>query len=128
MLSRNEQLTHNFFRNEFEEDGYDMRIHRRIPMLCQNVRNAIGRPLYITSGVRSPEKNDLVGGSPNSSHLTGLAVDISTNTVGAPMEPAIRFTIIQTLLELRVRRIGIANNFIHFDIDENKAQDVIWVY
>jgi hypothetical protein len=31
-------------------------------------------------------------------------------------------------MELRVRRIGIANNFIHFDIDENKAQDVIWTY
>lgn len=128
MLSKDEQLTHNFFRFEFEEDGYDVRIHHKIPMICQHVRNAIGRPLYITSGVRSPQRNSQVGGSPNSSHLLGLAVDISTNTAGAPMEAAIRFTIIVTLLAQGVRRIGIADNFIHFDLDERKAQDVIWTY
>ena len=33
-------------------------------------------PVIISSGYRSPEVNKLAGGSPNSNHLTGCAVDI----------------------------------------------------
>ncbi len=34
------------------------------------------QPMYITSGYRSEELNRLVGGSPNSQHMRGEAVDI----------------------------------------------------
>lgn len=122
------QLTHNFYRDEFEEQGYDVPIHSRIPPICQIVRNAIGAPLYITSGVRSPKMNAQVGGSENSSHLKGLAVDISTNNIGAEISPRHRYMIMRSLIDSGVKRIGIAKTFIHFDIDEEKVQNVIWTY
>lgn len=123
-----DQLTHNFYRDEFEEDGYEVPIHPRIPVLCQIVRNVIGAPLYVTSGVRSPQRNDMVGGSKNSSHLKGLACDISTNSIGESMSPRHRYLIVRALIDAGVKRIGIAKTFIHFDIDQEKIQDVIWTY
>lgn len=48
--------------------------------LCCNVlqplRDAIGHPIRITSGYRSPKVNKAVGGANNSDHLYGYAADI----------------------------------------------------
>lgn len=122
------QLTNDFYSDEFEEKGYAVPIHPRIPVFCQVVRNSIEKPVYITSGVRSPETNARVGGSQNSSHLKGLAVDISTNNKGREIPNRDRYVIVRELLDLGVTRIGIAKTFIHFDIDPKKAQHVIWTY
>ena len=40
------------------------------------LRLAMNEPVIITSGYRSQELNKLVGGVPNSQHLTGCAADI----------------------------------------------------
>lgn len=128
MPSPSDSLTQNFTRGEFEEQGYDVQIHTRIPVLCQLVRNELGIALYVSSGTRSPRMNELVGGSPNSSHIKGLACDITTQRGGVLLPASHRFIIVKTLLRHDVRRIGIAGTFIHFDIDEEKPQDIIWVY
>ena len=39
------------------------------------LREALGEPIRITSGYRSPELNRLVGGVPTSQHLKGEAAD-----------------------------------------------------
>jgi zinc D-Ala-D-Ala carboxypeptidase len=41
------------------------------------IRKEAGLPIVITSGYRSPELNKLVGGSKNSHHCDGQAVDFS---------------------------------------------------
>lgn len=41
------------------------------------LRKAIGKPIIITSGYRSLEHNQRVGGSPRSQHMFGKAFDIS---------------------------------------------------
>ncbi len=40
------------------------------------LREAFGKPIYVTSGYRSPRLNAAVGGVATSNHLKGLAADI----------------------------------------------------
>lgn len=52
----------------------------RLQYLCLNtlepLREAWGAPIVVTSGYRSPMVNKLVGGAPNSQHMSGCAADI----------------------------------------------------
>jgi len=54
--------------------------------LCQDVlqplRDALGVPIKINSGYRSPEVNALVGGKPTSQHRKGEAADIECEELG----------------------------------------------
>ena len=62
------------------QDAPSMEVIQNLQHLCihvlQPLRDAIGRPVYITSGYRSAKLNARVGGVPNSYHLRGLAADI----------------------------------------------------
>lgn len=44
--------------------------------ILQPLRDAVGRPVIVTSAFRSPRVNSLVGGSRTSQHLRGEAADI----------------------------------------------------
>lgn len=44
------------------------------------LREAYGATIYISSGYRCPELNELVGGAPDSPHLHGLGVGLQTDT------------------------------------------------
>lgn len=50
-----------------------------IASVLQPIRNAIKKPMIITSGYRSPKLNKIVGGKANSQHLKGQAVDFIIN-------------------------------------------------
>lgn len=50
---------------------------RQMMVVTQLLRQAIGRPIAITSGWRCPAHNEEVGGADKSWHLDGLAADIS---------------------------------------------------
>lgn len=43
----------------------------------QALRDAIGRPMIIVSGYRSPRHNEAVGGAPRSQHLQARAFDVA---------------------------------------------------
>jgi zinc D-Ala-D-Ala carboxypeptidase len=92
-------------------------------MGLDKAREIAGTPFVITSGYRCTGHNAQVGGAPTSSHLIGLAADIAT---GGSFER--RFRILFGLLGAGFNRIGIANGFIHADIDRTKAQGVVWLY
>lgn len=86
------------------------------------VRESVGFPLIINSGYRSPDYNSQVGGVKNSSHIKGLAVDISAITYGMKNDIA------KAAINEGITRIGWGNSFIHLDIDDNKTQNIVWGY
>jgi uncharacterized protein YcbK (DUF882 family) len=78
-------------------------------------------PFKITSGYRSKETNKRAGGVSTSSHLKGLAADISCK------DSSTRQKILNALIQAGFTRIGIADTFIHCDTDKDK-NDAIWLY
>ena len=90
--------------------------------MLDEVRDKFDKPIHITSGFRTPAHNEAVGGVETSSHLKGLAVDIACK------KSQDRFDLINCLLDIGFSRIGIADTFIHADIDQTKAQGVMWTY
>lgn len=105
----------NYFSGE-EIKGLDSRL---IAML-NIAREAAGVPLVITSGFRTPDQNLAAGGVSDSSHESGLAVDIRSG------EPEVAKKIAFGLGRAGFKRLGIYDKHFHVDIDESKPQDVIW--
>lgn len=100
----------------------DGNMNQEFLLKLDEARELAGIPFIINSAYRTPEHNAKIGGSPNSSHLKGLAVDISvTNSTQ-------RFIVLKALLDVGFTRIGIADTFIHVDLDKDKSQQVIWTY
>ena len=83
---KREQLSKNFFRDEFScrcncgSDQIDSELIRKL----QEVRDALGEPMRITSGIRCNTHNSKVGGTAGSSHLegNGTAVDNGKGSTG----------------------------------------------
>ena len=114
-------LTKNFSRSEFNCRCGAEGISFALVEILQKVRDTFG-PIRINSAFRCPYHNNEAGGSPKSSHLICLGVDLHSDN--SPK----RYKLISNLIEQGIRRIGIRSDFIHCDMDENKSQDVIWVY
>ena len=96
--------------------------------MLDDVRDKFDKPIHITSGYRTEQHNEAVGGVKNSSHMKGLAIDLSDNNKGLPINSKNRFDLINCLLDVGFSRIGVAKTFIHADIDHDKVQGVIWIY
>jgi|SRR5882724_954784 len=87
-----------------------------------------GAALIITSGLRTPEKNQsVIGAVSDSAHLKGLATDLLVSNSHEV------WLIIAALISVGITRIGIyvnANNeptHVHNDVDPDKVPEVIWV-
>lgn len=81
-----------------------------------------GIPFTINSGFRCPAHNKEIGGSPTSSHLKGLAADISATNSWE------RYYVLSALISAGFTRIGIAKTYIHVDADAAKPGPVVWLY
>lgn len=117
----NEVSTKNFKNEEFEcKCGCGKNeVSQKLLEKLQLARELANVPFKITSGYRCETHNKNVGGVTGSTHTLGLAADIEA--VGKN-----RIRILVSLARF-FDRIGIANNFIHVDIDKSKPE-AIWEY
>ncbi len=89
--------------------------------VLDKVRDLAEIPFKVNSGYRSARHNKKVKGSPNSSHLRGLAADIHC------VDSDSRLRIVYAAIQVGITRIGIGKTFIHLDTDPNKVS-ALWVY
>ena len=118
-----EYITKNFKTAEFACpccDAVKMDIY--FVKTLQLLRDEYGSPMRINSGFRCEKHNKKVGGSDSSSHLWGMASDISVT------DSILRYRMIQCAQKIGIERIGIRRDFIHFDTDYKKKTPVIWTY
>ena len=96
-------------------------MNKNFLFVLDEAREFAGIPFVINSAYRSPTHPESIK-NPTSSHIKGLAVDIKAT------DSTTRFKIIEALISVGFTRIGIADTFIHVDLDFDKTQDVIWTY
>jgi len=84
------------------------------------VREALGKPMIITSGYRCKKHNGKVGGKKNSAHLRGTAADIKCSSAHD------RYLIVKYAYEVGFKRIGKYDDFIHLDVDSELPLEVLW--
>lgn len=118
-----EQMALKYFKlSEFDDaPGTGKNMKKDFLTKLDKARAIADVPFKITSGYRSKETNKRVGGVSTSSHLKGLAADISCK------DSSTRQKIVNALIQAGFTRIGIADTFIHCDTDKDK-QDAIWLY
>lgn len=126
-------LTKNFSRHEFACNcgcGAD-NISIGLVSKLQRIRDSVGLPMKITSGVRCEAYNATIGGVKKSAHVpasmhdgegvVGHAVDIKCTS------SVMRYKILKSSTKFFMR-VGIGKDFIHLDNDISKPQTVAWDY
>jgi uncharacterized protein YcbK (DUF882 family) len=99
------------------------RMDEEFMLMLDAARDQAGVAIGISSGYRCPEYDKQVGGKNN--HTTGKAADLVVTTSRA------RFEVLDALMDVGFKRIGIGPTFIHVDTcgeEEDKPTNVIWHY
>ncbi len=86
-----------------------VRIHPKLPKLLEKIRVALGKPITVNSGYRTPSYNAKIGGAKNSYHMKGMAADI--------VVPGVSPKDVATLArKMGAGGVGVYPNFTHVDV------------
>lgn len=93
--------------------GVDRNVDAKLINVVLEIAQRFGRPLTITSGYRSPARNQRAGGARRSQHMLGKAVDIS----GSGLNNQDRLNLVGLASSLGIIGIGVySGGSLHFDI------------
>jgi uncharacterized protein YcbK (DUF882 family) len=115
------QLSKNFKKSEFKcRDGSEVpdELMDNLKDLVENlqiIRDAIGKPIRIISGYRSPKYNRRIGGARKSQHMKAKAADM----VIKGMKPVEVHRIVTGLIkEGKIKKggVGLYKYFVHYDV------------
>jgi len=123
--------------NRIDNNIYDQEVLDNLMVTAdkaQELRDLLGFPIKIMSGYRCEALNKLVGGSPNSQHKKGQAIDFICVKFGTP-EEIIRFLkgkieVDQCLMEgswihLSIKKEGNRNQFAYFLPQHNGKRKLV---
>ena len=117
------KLTDHFTKEEFDCQcgcgNGDIVISENLVFELECVRVHYGKPMRINSGIRCLSHNRSIGSRDTSSHIKGLAVDISCTDMGTRLELVKRL-----LRDGEFKRMGIHKDFIHVDVDYDKPRGI----
>lgn len=85
--------------------------------LLESLRETLGKPIFISSGIRCEKHNRDVGGVEKSQHLLGTAADIVVPGVA----PAVVADFAERYMKGR-GGIGVYDTFIHIDVRETASR------
>jgi zinc D-Ala-D-Ala carboxypeptidase len=110
-------VSKNFKLYEFQcNDGSQtVKIDPEVIERLQNLRDIVGKPVKINSGYRTPEYNKKVGGTSNSQHVLGKAVDVVVK--GIPPSEIARIG-----KSCGFRGIGTYKTFTHLDVRKEYSE------
>lgn len=121
------QLTKNFSLPEFaSKDGsyFPEDVKKNLVTLAQQlqvIRDHFGKAVTVTSGYRSPDHNERIGGAKESFHVRGMAADIKV----AGVSPYILGKQIEMLIDagkMIQGGIGIYDSWVHYDFRGKKIR------
>lgn len=101
-------------------------INTLVNRVLDPLRAMVGRPIIITSGYRSRQINELVGGSKTSQHLTGKAADFHVQGF-TQQQMNVVYQTIQMLFDFDQLIFYPSKNIIHVSWDGNKNRQQSWV-
>ena len=117
------KLTDHFSKEEFDCQcgcgNGDIVISENLVFQLECVRIHYGKPMRINSGIRCLSHNRKIGSRDTSSHIKGLAVDISCGDMRTRLE-----LVKKLLRDGEFERIGFHKDFIHVDVDYDKPRGI----
>ena len=93
--------------------GKFQKLHPKLYPLLEELRAVVERPLPISSGYRCESHNERVGGSKNSQHLHGCAVDIRLPNRNIVHEVALEAVLCD------FKGFGLYDTWLHLDLRES---------
>jgi putative chitinase len=89
------------------------------------VRALLGHPIRVSSGYRSPALNKVIGGSNNSAHTLGYAVDFTSPDYGSPL------AICKAIMTAKIQydQLIYEGTWVHISFDpKNRMQELTAVF